>query len=115
MPGTVASHMSSKALGVNVAELYQPLDKVILAPVSAGEKLEVIAAPNEILRPRSCTAPAVSQENAADTHPVKCQHSSPRKAFSPGTERFSFVLEGSVVVQIDEQGDLFEGQYIHLL
>ncbi len=104
MAGTLASHLSiAKALGVDIPELYQGLREKTPDPIKANSPLESISTTNdkvscEILVRQASTRKMLPTILKIDGKGTTSQEQ--REALS---ERFVFVLEGTVIVKVKDQ------------
>lgn len=104
MTGTVASHMAiARALGVDLTDFYQTLPSEPLALVAAGDKLEVVAAPNEKVTSEILARQIASKRMLPALIRIAGKGTATTAKGIPGTERFIYVLEGSVLLKIKDQ------------
>lgn len=104
MTGTLESHFQiSKALGLEITELYQGIQEEESLPVSADDAIEVVSAPNDTVSREILTRQASSKRMLPVLVKIAPKSSGNIEKNSPGSERFIFVLDGSVLVHIKDQ------------
>lgn len=104
MTGTVQSHFQiARALGVDIAELYQNIQEDTAVPLVEGEKLEIMASPNDKVSTEILSRQAASRKMLPTLIRIAPKGTSTPDKGAPGSERFVFVLSGSVVVHVNGQ------------
>ena len=104
MTGTLQSHFQiAKALGVDVIELYQGLQEEETDPVAVEDSLEAVAAPNEKVAVEILSRQPSAKKMLPALIRIDGKTSSAMEKSDLGSERFIFLLEGSLIVHIKDQ------------
>ncbi|MBF0331069.1 MAG: helix-turn-helix transcriptional regulator [Candidatus Omnitrophica bacterium] len=104
MTGTLASHLNiAKAMGIDIAELYQGLQEDAPDPIKADETLEAVSTINEKVSCEILTRQASSKKMLPAIIKIEGKGSTSQERREPASERFIFVLEGVVVVKVKDQ------------
>lgn len=104
MTGTLASHMNiARALGVDITELYQGLQENAPTPIKAEETLEAISAVNDKVSFEILARQASSKKMLPVLIKIEGKGSTSQERKESLSERFLFVLEGTVLVKVKDQ------------
>jgi transcriptional regulator with XRE-family HTH domain len=104
MTGTLGSHINiAKALGVDITELYQGLQDNAPSPIKAEETLEAISAVNDKVSLEILARQASSKKMLPVLIKIEGKGSTAQERRESLSERFLFVLEGTVVVKVKDQ------------
>jgi transcriptional regulator with XRE-family HTH domain len=104
MTGTLQSHfMIAKALGLDIAELYQGVADENNLPVISEENFEAISAPNDKVSCEILSRQASSKRMLPTLIRIEGKGATNIEKFQPGSERFIWVLEGSITAHIKDQ------------
>lgn len=104
MAGTLQSHfMIAKALGLDIAELYQGMQEDDSLPVISEENIEAISAPNEKVSREILARHATNKRMLPSLIKVDGRGATNIEKFQPGSERFIWVLEGSLIAHVKDQ------------
>ncbi|MBF0593708.1 MAG: helix-turn-helix transcriptional regulator [Candidatus Omnitrophica bacterium] len=104
MTGTLQSHfMIAKALGLDIAELYQGMQEDESLPVISEENIEAISAPNEKVSREILARQATNKRMLPCLIKIENKGSTNIEKFHPGSERFIWVLEGALIAHIKDQ------------
>ncbi len=104
MTGTVESHIQiAQSLGVDITELYQTLRPEDAVPVTPKDRLEVISAPNDKVATELLTRQSASKKMLPSLIRIHGKSSTTTDKGIPGSEKFIFILDGTIVVHIGDQ------------
>ncbi|MBF0386641.1 MAG: helix-turn-helix transcriptional regulator [Candidatus Omnitrophica bacterium] len=104
MTGTLQSHfMIAKALGLDISELYQGMQEDDSLPVISEENIEAISAPNEKVSREILARQATNKRMLPSLIKIDGKGATNVEKFQPGSERFIWVLEGSLIAHIKDQ------------
>ena len=104
MTGTLQSHfMIAKALGLDIAELYQGMQDEDSLPVISEDNIEAISAPNEKVSREILARQATNKRMLPSLIKIEGKGNTTIEKFQPGSERFVWVLEGAVIAHIKDQ------------
>ena len=104
MTGTLGSHLNiAKALGVNLAELYEGLEKPALTALKAENPTDTLVSTNDRISCAILSRQAASKKMLPLLIRMNGHTSTDPEQGKPGAERFIFVLEGTVVIKIKDQ------------
>ena len=104
MTGTLASHMNiAKALGVDITELYQGLQENAPSPIKAQEALEAISSVNDKVSLEILVRQASSKKMLPTLIKIDGKGSTSQERREALSERFLFVLDGTVIVKVKDQ------------
>ncbi|MBF0569473.1 MAG: helix-turn-helix transcriptional regulator [Candidatus Omnitrophica bacterium] len=104
MVGTVESHHKiALALGANLSEFYQSAPEETPSPLTAKDKLEIIPAPNDKVSTEILVRQPASKKMLPTIIRLQGKASTGTEKGVPGTERFIFVIDGTVLVRISDQ------------
>ncbi len=104
MTGTLQSHfMIAKALGLDISELYQGMQENESIPIISEENIEAISAPNEKVSREILSRQATSKRMLPTLIKIEGKGISGIEKFPPGSERFVWILEGSLTAHVKDQ------------
>ncbi|MFH0754317.1 MAG: cupin domain-containing protein [Candidatus Omnitrophota bacterium] len=104
MTGTLSSHMRiAKALGIDITELYQGLQETAPDPIKSEETLETASIVNDKVSCEILTRQVTSKKMLPAIIKIEGKGTTSQERRESASERFLFVLEGSVIVKIKEQ------------
>jgi transcriptional regulator with XRE-family HTH domain len=104
MTGTVESHIQiARSLNVDITELYQTLRPEDAVPVTPRDHLEVISAPNDKVSTEILTRQSASKKMLPSLVRLQGKSATRIEKGPAGSEKFVFVLDGTVLVRIGEQ------------
>ena len=104
MTGTLQSHfMIAKALGLDISELYQGMQEDDSIPVISEENIEAISAPNEKVSREILARQATNKRMLPSLIKIDNKGITNIEKYQPGSERFVWVLEGTLIAHIKDQ------------
>jgi transcriptional regulator with XRE-family HTH domain len=104
MTGTLESHLNiAKALGIDITELYQGLKESAPSPIKATDKLEPVSALNDKVSCEILARQASSKKMLPAMIKIEGKGATAQEQREALSERFLFVLEGTVVVKVKDQ------------
>jgi len=104
MTGTLQSHfMIAKALGLDISELYQGIADDNSLPVISEDNIEAISAPNEKVSREILSRQASTKRMLPTLIKIEGKGASNMERYQPGSERFIWILEGTVTVHVKDQ------------
>ena len=104
MTGTLESHLNiAKAMGVDIAELYQGLKETVPSPIKPTDTLEAISAVNDKVSCEILARQASSKKMLPVIIKIEGKGATSQEQREALSERFVFVLEGTVIVKVKDQ------------
>ena len=104
MTGTLQSHlMIAKALALDISELYQGIQDDESLPVISEDNIEALSATNEKVSREILARQATNKRMLPTLIKIEGKGATNIEKFQPGSERFLWVLEGSLAAHVKDQ------------